>query len=305
MSWTEIFDRRAAAELPTLETERDEPMRLHTSFHIGGPARRMAHPGTAEELCKVIDLAGDCGARVIVLGNGTNLLAADAGVDALVVDTSRHLRKMELLGDGVTLRAEAGATLASLAVFARQHSLTGLEFAHGIPGTLGGAVVMNAGAYDGEMRQVVTAVTARMADGTVRTLPGELLDFSYRHSVFSDSAAVVLSAELRLAPGDGDAIRRRMEELMARRRASQPLEWPSAGSTFKRPAGRFAGPLIEKNGFKGVSVGGAQVSEKHAGFVINRGGATCADVLALIRRIQETVYENDGVRLETEVRLVE
>ena len=304
MLWFEHFDLRAAEELPELEYVKDEPMSRHTSFRIGGPARRMAYPKTGEELAAVLRLAKDCGAEVFLLGNGTNLLVADEGLDRMVVDTTKYLQKIELLDDGVTIRAEAGASLAAVAVFAWKNSLMGLEFAHGIPGSLGGAVVMNAGAYNGEMAQVVRKVTALMPDGEIRTLAEEELDFRYRHSVFADCDAVVLSAELQLSHGDEKAIRAEMEDLMQRRRSTQPLEFPSAGSTFKRPTGYYAGPLIEKNGFKGVRVGGAEVSEKHAGFVINRGGATCADVLALIEQIRSTVLEKDGVLLETEVKII-
>lgn len=304
MLWFERFDLRAAEELPELEYVKDEPMSRHTSFRIGGPARRMAYPKTGEELSHVLHLAKECGAEVFLLGNGTNLLVADEGLDRLVVDTTKYLQKIELLDDGVTIRAQAGANLAAIAVFAWKNSLMGLEFAHGIPGSLGGAVVMNAGAYNGEMAQVVRKVTALMPDGEIRTLSAEELDFRYRHSVFSDCDAVVLSAEIELAHGDEKAIRAEMDGLMQRRRSSQPLEFPSAGSTFKRPTGYFAGPLIEKNGFKGVRVGGAEVSEKHAGFVINRGGATCADVLALIEQIRSTVLEKDGVLLEPEVKII-
>lgn len=304
MCWFTRFDARAAAELPRLEYTREEAMSRHTSFRIGGAARRMAFPQTGEELAAALRLARECGGRTLVLGNGTNLLVADEGVDALVIDTTRHLQRIELLADGLTIRAEAGASLAAVAVFAQKQGLAGLEFAHGIPGSIGGAVVMNAGAYGGEMAQVVTAVAALTEDGAPRRFAPEELAFGYRRSVFSDSAAVVLGAELRLTRDDAAAIRARMDELMRRRRASQPLDKPSAGSTFKRPTGYYAGPLIEKNGFKGVAVGGAQVSEKHAGFVINAGGATCADVLALIDRIQKTVLENDGVLLEPEVKFV-
>lgn len=300
MDWTERFDALAFA----YEYMKEEEMSRHTSFRIGGPAKRMVFPRSQEELCALTALAKECGARVFLIGNGTNLLVADEGIDALVIDTTRYLQRMELLEDGLSVRAEAGVNLAMLALFAAKHSLTGLEFAHGIPGSLGGAVVMNAGAYGGEMKQVITAVRALLPDGSVVTLHPEELDFSYRHSVFSASDAVVLSAEMRLEKGDENEIRGKMEELMARRKASQPLDKPSAGSTFKRPAGYFAGPLIEKNGFKGRGIGGAQVSEKHAGFVINAGGATAADVMALIRKIQETVLANDGVQLETEVKII-
>ena len=304
MLWFERFDLRVAEELPALEYVKDEPMSHHTSFRIGGGAKRMAFPKTGEELASVLRIAKECGGETFLLGNGTNLLVADEGLDRLVVDTTKYLQKIELLSDGVTIRAEAGASLASIAVFAWKNSLMGLEFAHGIPGSLGGAVVMNAGAYNGTMDQVVTKVTALMPDGEIRTLKGEELDFRYRHSVFSDCDAVVLSAELQLAHGDEAAIRAEMDGLMQRRRSSQPLEFPSAGSTFKRPVGHYAGALIEKNGLKGTRVGGAEVSEKHAGFVINRGGATCADVLALMEQIRATVLEHDGVELEPEVKII-
>ena len=209
-----------------------------------------------------------------------------------------------LMEDGCIL-AGAGAPLARLADFACKNSLTGLEFAHGIPGTVGGAVCMNAGAYDGEMKQVLESVTALFPEEGVRTLSLKELDLSYRHSLFTDRPdGVVLSAVFRLTAGDPETIRARMAELMQRRKTSQPLEYPSAGSTFKRPAGHFAGTLIDQCGLKGLTVGGAQVSEKHAGFLINRGGATCADVLELIRQVQERVASETGVRLEPEVRII-
>ena len=203
------------------------------------------------------------------------------------------------------MRAEAGASLAQLAVFAQQRGLTGLEFAHGIPGTVGGAMCMNAGAYDGEMKQVVRSVTLLDPAVGVRVLSNEEMEFAYRRSVLTDHPDwVVLSVEVALQNGDPEAIRARMVELMNRRRTSQPLEFHSAGSTFKRPVGHYAGGLIDQCGLKGFSVGGAQVSEKHAGFVINRGGATCEDVLAVIRQVQERVFKNTGVMLEPEVRIV-
>ena len=212
---------------------------------------------------------------------------------------------------GVTLdaegrvAAEAGASLSRVAVFAQQHGLAGLEFAHGIPGSVGGAVCMNAGAYGGEMRQVVREATVLFPEEGIRTLTGEELAFSYRHSLLTDRPdAVVLRAVFALEAGESAAIREEMDELMARRKASQPLEYPSAGSTFKRPEGYFAAALIDQCGLKGLTVGGAQVSEKHAGFVINRGGATCADVLALMAQVQQRVWEEKGVRLEPEVKVI-
>ena len=274
----------------------------HTTFRIGGPARRLVRPGTASELAQLLELAWAEGWPWLVVGNGSNLLVSDQGVDRLVIHTGGLERSERLEGDRV--QAEAGLSLASLAVFAQRQGLTGLEFAHGIPGSLGGAVCMNAGAYGGEMCQVVETVTAWFPGEGVRSLTAEELDFAYRRSVFSRRPGVVLSAQFRLSPGDPEEIKARMEELIRRRREKQPLEYPSAGSTFKRPAGHFAGGLIEQCGLKGVRVGGAQVSEKHAGFLINAGGATCADVLALIELVRDTVRERTGVELEPEVKII-
>ena len=304
MDWYTQLDKQIADYLPDLRVECDEPMSRHTSFRIGGPARRMAFPERGEQLVLLMGFAEDCGARPLVIGNGTNLLAPDRGLDRLVVNTSA-MSRVELGPEPYTIQAEAGVSLARLADFACKQGLTGLEFAHGIPGTLGGAVCMNAGAYDGEMKQVVRSVTLLFPEEGVRTLSCEEMDFGYRHSLLSDRPeAVVLSAVFRLTPGDRETIREKMRDLMARRKASQPLEWPSAGSTFKRPTGYFAGTLIDQCGLKGLTVGGAQVSEKHAGFVINTGGATCADVKELIRQVQERVLAEKGVRLETEVKII-
>lgn len=302
MDWTIEFDKAIEQYLPDLEVLQDEPMSRHTTFRIGGPAKRMAFPSSREQLVLLMSFAKNYGANPLVIGNGSNLLVPDEGLDRLVIDTSANLNRVER-GSGNTVLADAGATLARTADLACKSGLTGLEFAHGIPGSLGGAVCMNAGAYGGEMRQVVTEVTALYPDG-IRRLTGPEAAFTYRHSRFLADGAVVLGAVVRLTPDDPAAIRARMDDLMARRKASQPLEWPSAGSTFKRPEGYFAGTLIDQTGLKGLTVGGAQVSEKHAGFVINTGNATCADVQELIRRVQEAVYRAHGVRLEPEVRFV-
>lgn len=302
MAWYTALDKAVGDYLPDLQWICDEPMAKHTSFHIGGPARRMAFPETREQLVVLMGLVLDAGVRPLVIGNGTNLLAADEGLDTVVIDTSARLSRMELTGDDM-ITADAGVSLTKLALFAWKHGLTGLEFAHGIPGTLGGGIVMNAGAYGGELKDVIAEVTALYPDG-VRTLTPAELDFSYRHSVFSADEGIVLGAKLRLQKGDGGAIKAKMDDLMARRRASQPLELPSAGSTFKRPTGYFAGPLIEGCGLKGARIGGAEVSPKHAGFVVNAGGATCADVLALIEMVRKTVYDAHGVLLEPEVKIV-
>ena len=302
MSWKTALDKQVGDYLPELTWLQDEPLAKHTSFRIGGPTARMALPRTPEELVILDGLARSCGARLIYLGNGTNVLFPDEGVDAVVVATT-EMKAIRREG-GESLAADAGISLSRLATEAWRAGLTGLEFAHGIPGSLGGGVVMNAGAYDGSLADVLDEVTALFPDG-VRTLPANELKLSYRHSIFTDRPeAVVLRAKVTLCRGDSGVIRARMDELMARRKASQPLEYPSAGSTFKRPAGHFAGRLIEDCGLKGMRVGGAEVSAKHAGFVINRGNATCADVLGLIERIQETVRSATGVTLEPEVRII-
>lgn len=304
MCWYARLDKKIEDYLPDLPVVQEEVLAKHTSFRIGGAARRMAFPRNAEQLVLLLSFAIECGARPYVLGNGTNVLFPDSGADRLVINT-RDMAQLTLL-DGGCIRAGAGVPLARLATFACQKGLAGLEFAHGIPGSVGGGVCMNAGAYGGELAQVIESVSVLFPDEGVRTLSGEEMAFGYRRSLMTDHPdAVVLHAVFRLTEGDSAAIRERMDELMARRKASQPLEYPSAGSTFKRPEGHFAGRLIEEAGCKGLSVGGAQVSEKHAGFVINTGGATCADVLALMNEVQRRVKERSGVTLEPEVRVVD
>lgn len=306
MEWFEELDQWTASYLPDLEMTAEEPMSRHTSFRIGGPARRMAFPKRPEQVVLLVDFARQCGARPLVIGNGTNLLCPDRGLDRLVIDLSAGLTELEEGQESGTIRAACGVSLARMASFACDLGLTGLEFAHGIPGTLGGALAMNAGAYGGEMCQVVERVHVLFPDEGIRLLTGEEMDFRYRGSLLTDRPdAVALDAVVRLAPGDKESIRAQMRELMGRRKASQPLEYPSAGSTFKRPVGHFAGTLIDQCGLKGLTVGGAQVSEKHAGFVINRGGATCADVLALMEQVRRRVLDAAGVTLEPEVRIVE
>lgn len=302
MLWYESLDEKIAQYLPDLPVAKDEPMRRHTSFRIGGPARRMAFPRSREQLVLLMSLARQCGVTPFVLGKGTNLLVADEGLDALVIKVTEHMNEVRLV-DEVTVEADAGISLSRLAVFAQQHGLTGLEFAHGIPGSLGGGVYMNAGAYGGEMSQVVTEVTALYPDG-IRRISGADAGFGYRRSIFSDGQGVILGARLKLEKGEMEAIRSRMEDLMNRRKTSQPLEYPSAGSTFKRPQGNYAGTLIQNAGLKGLTVGGAQVSEKHAGFVINTGSATCADVRQLMEQVQRKVQEASGILLEPEVKII-
>ena len=289
-----------SAACPELELRVDEPMSRHTSFRVGGPAALIALPKTVEEAQACIKTAVSLGVEPFFLGNGSNLLVPDEGVQRFLIKPVPGLN--QIVRDGNTITAGSGVTLARLAMFARDNDLTGLEFAHGIPGSLGGAVFMNAGAYGGEMAQVVRSVTCLNIDGEIETVTD--FDFGYRKSIFSDGKRLILSAVMELQPGDRAAITARMDELAAQRQSKQPLEFPSAGSMFKRPVGHFAGALIEQSGLKGFTVGGAQVSEKHAGFVINAGGATCSDVLELVRQVQMRVMEKFGVELEMEVRVL-
>ena len=301
----ERFEQLAAAlrqSCPALELREHEPMARHTTFRIGGPVRLMALPRSEGEVLACLREAERARVRLVVLGNGSNLLAADGEIPCFAVLLT-GLDALERTGER-EIWAGAGVSLARLASFAAQEGLAGLEFAHGIPGTLGGGVLMNAGAYGGEMVQVVKEVAAAGRSGGVETVPAEQCGFSYRRSAFSDGERVILGARFHLEPDDPAAIRGRMDDLARRRKEKQPLEYPSAGSMFKRPAGHFAAALIEQCGLKGLTVGGAQVSEKHAGFVINRGGATCADVLALVDQVKERVLQQTGVELEMEVRVL-
>ena len=275
----------------------------HTSFQIGGPVAVMTFPESEQQIRDIYQKSREVRITPMVLGAGTNVLSPDEGLDALMIETKTNFNRITDLGGGV-LEAESGATLARLAAFAADRGLTGLEFAHGIPGTVGGGLYMNAGAYGGELRQVVSGATVLYPYGTVAELGAEELDLGYRHSRFMSEECVILRVRFRLQPGDKTQIRAKMSELMERRKTSQPLEYPSAGSTFKRPEGAYAAALIDEAGLKGLTVGGAQVSEKHAGFVINRGGATEADVLALMRQVQQRVYDRSGIRLEPEVRIL-
>lgn len=305
MDWVTRLDKQMEDYLPDVSLLREEPMAKHTSFRVGGPAKRMAFPERGEQLVLLMSMARECGARPLVVGNGTNLLVPDEGLDRLVIKTDR-LSRLEVGETPDTLVAESGVSLARLADLACKQGLTGLEFAHGIPGTVGGGVCMNAGAYGGELKQVVSGVSVLFPEEGVKFLTGEELAFGYRRSFLTEHPeAAVLHAVFRLSPGEPETIRETQRSLMARRKASQPLEWPSAGSTFKRPEGCFAGTLIDQCGLKGRTVGGAQVSEKHAGFLINRGGATCGEIKELIRQVQEAVLEKTGVRLEPEVKFVE
>lgn len=290
--------------LPQLELRENEPMKAHCSFRIGGPAAAMALPASVDQtqaLCRFLDRKG---VRPLIIGNGTNLLVTDAPLSRFVIKMTDGMSAFERRGE-TEVFALCGISLARLAAECAHLSLTGLEFAHGIPGTLGGAASMNAGAYGGEMKQVLRAVTYIDENMAVGVRSGDDLGLSYRHSAFSDTSDVIVGCTLRLAQGDEGEILARMRELSEKRRASQPLDKPSAGSTFKRPEKGYAAALIEQAGLKGFALGGAQVSDKHAGFVINRGDASFADVCALMAHIKETVYRQTGIMLEPEVKIID
>ncbi len=309
MERLEELKKRLAERCPAMELRTDEPMSRHTTFRIGGPAALMALPGTVEEAQAVLRAAAELGVEPFFLGNGSNLLVADGGYPGFIVKLAGELDEIRVLPPekpGANARLEAGGAvlLSRLSKAALEHGLTGLEFAGGIPGSVGGAVTMNAGAYGGEISQVLLRVLVLERDGTERLFSGANCDLRYRHSRFSDGSALISQAVFALTPGDPAAIRARMDELTAKRKEKQPLEYPSAGSMFKRPPGHFAAALIDQCGLKGLAVGGAQVSEKHAGFVINRGGATCADVLELVRQVKERVLQQTGVELEMEVKVL-
>lgn len=296
-----MLKNRLQALCPDLELLENEPMSRHTTFRIGGPVRLMAKVKNSSEFAGALTAAYAEKIRPFVLGNGSNVLASDHAMDRFIILTAGGLEQLELINE-TEIFCGAGVSLARLAVFAMENSLTGLEFAHGIPGTLGGGMAMNAGAYGGELKQVAACSHCLTLSGEEKILEGDAQQLSYRHSAFSNGELFVTGVRLSLQKGDKAAIRSKMEELSARRRASQPLEFPSAGSTFKRPVGGYAAALIDQCGLKGLSVGGAQVSEKHAGFVVNTGGATCADVLALTDRIRSVVEAKTGIELELEIR---
>ena len=281
----------------------DEPMARHTTFQIGGPADRFLTVENAAQLQGLLSCLRQAGIPYLVLGKGSNLLVSDKGIRGAVLHLGGDFKKVEVLPDGRTLRAGAGAPLASVCALARERSLTGLEFAWGIPGSVGGGAYMDAGAYGGEMRDVVSRVLHLGPDGAPGEARGEELCFGYRKSRYTGGKDIITAVEFTLQPGDPAAIAGKMEELMARRKDKQPYDMPSAGSVFKRPQNGFAAALIEQCGLKGRRVGGAQVSEKHAGFIVNTGGATCQDVLELIAVIQKTVEERTGTCLECEVRV--
>lgn len=278
-----------------------EPMKKHTTFKIGGPAKYLFMPQNADEIKSIIDYARNNNEKYMVLGNGSNVLFSDEGYDGIIIQIYSMMKDISVKGN--VIYAQAGALLSRIAGAARDNALSGMEFAAGIPGTLGGAVVMNAGAYGGEMKDIIQSVEVMEKDGTVnKYLPADM-DFSYRHSAI-DSDRIVLGASVRLEKGDINVINSRMEDLKNARISKQPLEYPSAGSTFKRPEGYFAGKLIEDAGLKGYRVGGAMVSRKHSGFVINYDNASCDDVIKIIDDIRKQVYSKFGVMLEPEVKII-
>ncbi len=280
------------------DVKYNEPMSLHTSFRIGGGAEVMAFPKNKNQLSDLLML----GIPYRILGAGTNVLAPDSGLPGLTICLKDCLDGMELL-DGTHIRVMAGMTMTRVAVFAANQGLSGLEFAHGIPGTVGGGVYMNAGAYGGEICQVCQSVEVMRPDGRCMTLTNEEMKFSYRHSILEESGDIVLAATFAMEPMPQEQVKAKMKELMARRSASQPLDMPSAGSAFKRPVGGYAAALIDQAGLKGFAVGGAAISTKHAGFAVNTGGATAEDVKALLHRVSDIVFEQSGIRLEPEVRI--
>ena len=302
MSNLTAFQREIQGFLPEIELRFEESMSKHTSFRIGGAAEVMAFPKTKEELARILKTSALLDCKCAILGAGTNVLAPDAGIPGLVICLKDCLDGMEQLDD-THIRVMAGVTMSRAAVFAANLGLSGLEFAHGIPGTVGGGVYMNAGAYGGEICQVCTRVEIMDRKGNTRVLSGEEMQFSYRHSILEETGDIVLCADFALTKEEPETIKARMKELIGKRSASQPLDLPSAGSAFKRPVGGYAAALIDQAGLRGFQVGGAAISTKHCGFAVNLGGATAADVQELLRQVSQIVFEKSGIRLEPEVRI--
>ena len=295
------FQSKIRTLLPELELRFNEPMHKHTSFRIGGGAEVMAFPRNTEELSELLKTSKLLDCKTAILGAGTNVLAPDEGIGGLVI-CLKELEGMERLDD-THIRVAAGVTMTRAAVFAAGFGLGGMEFAHGIPGSVGGGVYMNAGAYGGEIKDICHSVDVMDKAGNVRTLSADEMDFSYRHSCLEDTGEIVLGAVFALTPKPEQEIRALMQDLMQRRKASQPLDKPSAGSAFKRPVGGYAAALIDQAGLKGYRVGDAAISEKHALFAVNLGNATAADVKKLLKQVAQKVYENSEIRLEPEVRI--
>lgn len=296
------FQKNIVTILPEIDFAMEEPMAKHTSFRIGGPVEVMAFPKNADELRELLKAAADLQITPAILGAGTNILAPDEGIRGLVICLKDCLGGMEQM-DETHIRVAAGVTMTRAALFAASLDLSGLEFAHGIPGTVGGGVYMNAGAYGGEICQVCRSVEVMDMNGNISTKGCSCMEFSYRHSILEENDGIVLSAIFELEPKPQEEIREKMADLMNRRKTSQPLDLPSAGSAFKRPVGAYAAALIDQAGLKGFCVGGAGVSTKHAGFVVNNGGATAADVKEVLRQVADIVFEKSGFHLEPEVRI--
>jgi len=296
------FQQKITKFLPNIELRLDEPMAKHTSFRIGGPVEVMAFPKTPEELSEILKQSALLDCKPAILGAGTNILAPDAGIEGLVICLKDYLDTLEQL-DATHIRISAGVSMARAASYAANLGLSGLEFAHGIPGSVGGGVYMNAGAYGGGICPVCTEVEIMDINGNTRVLTGDEMQFSYRHSRLEDEGGIVLRATFALMPKPTEEIRAVMQDLMERRRSSQPLDLPSAGSAFKRPVGGYAAALIDQAGLKGHRIGGAAVSEKHAGFVVNLGGATAQNVKDLLNDVSRKVFETTGIQLEPEIRI--
>ena len=296
------FQKKITALSLGLELRLNEPMAKHTSFRVGGGAEVMAFPKTETELAELLKVSALLDCKCAILGAGTNVLAPDEGITGLVICLKDCLDGMEALSD-TRIRVMAGVTMSRAAVFAANLGLSGLEFAHGIPGTIGGGIYMNAGAYGGEISQVCDRVEVMDRQGNSRWLRNAEMGFSYRHSVLETADDLVIAAEFTLTPAEPEAIKARMKELIGKRSASQPLNLPSAGSAFKRPKGGYAAALIDQAGLKGFRVGNAGISDKHAGFAVNLGGATANDVKELLQTVSDRVFEQSGIRLEPEIRI--
>ena len=297
-----VFQEKIRDLFPEIDILFDDPMTKHTSFRIGGPAEVLLFPKTIGELSYVLKEMDALGVVPRILGAGTNVLAPDEGIPGLTICLKDALEGMEEL-EGDKIRVAGGVTMTRAAVFAASRNLGGMEFAHGIPGTVGGGVYMNAGAYGGEIKDICHSVDVLTFDGNLTTLTAEKMDFSYRHSCLEEQGGIVVSTVFQLVPKPEAEIRAYMQELMGKRKNSQPLDMPSAGSAFKRPVGGYAAALIDQAGLKGFQVGGAAISQKHAGFAVNMGNATAEDVKFLLRQVSDRVYEQSGIRLEPEVRI--
>ena len=297
-----LLQQKLAQLAPKCKLKYNEAMSAHTSFRIGGGAEVMAFPKSREELAEILKIAVSLEIKPVILGAGTNVLAPDAGISGLVICLKDCLDGMEKL-DGDRVRIMAGVTMTRAAIFAANQGLSGMEFAHGIPGTVGGGVYMNAGAYGGEIKDIAETVEVMDLQGNITCRSAEQMAFSYRHSILEEEGGIVISAVFRLNAAPVEDIKAQMKLLQSKRSASQPLDLPSAGSAFKRPVGGYAAALIDQAGLKGYRVGGAAVSEKHAGFAVNLGGATAEDVKRLLSEVSDIVFEKSGIRLEPEVRI--